>query len=106
MNKDRVAIITGAGSGVGRSAALALLKDGYKVTLVGRRVEALEETASLAGGNSANALPISADAGNADSVAHVFKETADSFGRLDVLFNNAGIGAGAPSLARTMAIGR
>ena len=98
MNKDRVAIITGAGSGVGRSAALALLKGGYKVTLVGRRVEALEETASLAGGNSANALPISADAGNADSVARVFKETADSFGRLDVLFNNAGIGAGAPSL--------
>jgi len=78
---------------VGRSAALALLGGGYKVTLVGRRVEALEETASLAGNNSGNALPISADAGNADSVARVFKETVDSFGRLNVLFNNAGGGA-------------
>ena len=98
MANDRVAVITGAGSGVGRSAALALLGDGYKVTLVGRRTEALEETAALAGNNAGNALSISADAGKADAVANIFKKTMESFGRLDVLFNNAGIGAGAPSL--------
>ena len=98
MADDRVAIVTGAGSGIGRSAALALLGGGYKVTLVGRRMEALEETAALAGENSANALSVSADAGKADAVANVFKQTMDAFGRLDVLFNNAGIGVSAPSL--------
>ncbi|MCZ6539821.1 MAG: SDR family NAD(P)-dependent oxidoreductase, partial [Chloroflexi bacterium] len=72
--------------------------DGYKVTLVGRRLAALEETAGLAGNDSANALPVSADAGKADAVASVFKKTIESFGRLDVHFNNAGISAGAPSL--------
>ena len=98
MADKRVAVITGAGSGVGRSAALALLGDGYNVTLVGRRLDALEETAQLAGDASSNALAVSADAGKADAVANVFKQTMDAFGRVDVLFNNAGIGVGAPSL--------
>jgi NAD(P)-dependent dehydrogenase (short-subunit alcohol dehydrogenase family) len=98
MADNKVAVITGAGSGVGRSAALALLGDGYKVTLVGRRLDALEETATLAGDNSANTLSVSADAGKADAAADVFKKTVNSFGRLDVLFNNAGIGVRAPSL--------
>jgi NAD(P)-dependent dehydrogenase (short-subunit alcohol dehydrogenase family) len=98
MADKRVAVITGAGSGVGRSAALALLGDGYKVTLVGRRLGALEETAQLAGDASSNTLAVSADAGKADAVANVFKQTMDAFGRVDVLFNNAGIGVGAPSL--------
>jgi NAD(P)-dependent dehydrogenase (short-subunit alcohol dehydrogenase family) len=98
MANTRVAVITGAGSGVGRSAALALLGDGYNVTLVGRRLDALEETAQLAGDASTNTLAVSADAGKADAVANVFKQTMDAFGRVDVLFNNAGIGASAPSL--------
>ncbi len=76
MAHSRVAVVTGAGSGVGRSAALALLGGGYKATLVGRRLDALEETASLAGNNSANALPVSADAGKADAVADIFKQQA------------------------------
>ena len=101
MANTRVAVITGAGSGVGRSAALALLGDGYSVTLVGRRLDALEETAQLAGDASSNALAVSADAGKADAVANVFKQTMDAFGRVDVLFNNAGIGVAAPSLEET-----
>ena len=80
----RAAMITGAGSGVGRAAALALLKDGYTVALVGRRPEALQETAGLAGGTRARALVLSAD---------IFAQIRQRFGRLDVLFNNAGRGA-------------
>ncbi len=83
---------------MGRAAALSLLGGGYKVTLVGRRLEALEETAGLAGANSGNALPVSADVGKADAVSDVFKKTVGEFGRLDVLFNNAGMGANAPSM--------
>jgi NAD(P)-dependent dehydrogenase (short-subunit alcohol dehydrogenase family) len=98
MAEKRVAVVTGAGSGVGRSAALALLADGFHVTLVGRRLNALEETVGLAGDASSRALPVSADAGSADEVANVFRQTREAFGRLDVLFNNAGIGVPSTSL--------
>jgi NAD(P)-dependent dehydrogenase (short-subunit alcohol dehydrogenase family) len=86
----RIALVTGAGSGVGRSAALALLADGYNVVLAGRRVDALVETASLAGDHAATALPIPTDVTDPASVDALFAATKQRFGRLDVLFNNAG----------------
>ena len=89
----RAAMVTGAGSGVGRAAALALLEDGYAVALVGRRPEALQETADLAGNLRANALALPADVGDPQAVAEVFARIERRFGRLDVLFNNAGRGA-------------
>ena len=89
----RAAMVTGAGSGVGRAAALALLEDGYTVALVGRRPEALQETAGLAGGTRARALVLSADVGDPPAVADIFAQIRQRFGRLDVLFNNAGRGA-------------
>jgi NAD(P)-dependent dehydrogenase (short-subunit alcohol dehydrogenase family) len=93
----RVAIVTGAGSGIGKASALALLRDGYRVVLAGRRVEALEQTAaqSLAG---ERALPFSTDVSNPESVRALFAATKEKFGRLDVLFNNAGISAPAVPL--------
>jgi NAD(P)-dependent dehydrogenase (short-subunit alcohol dehydrogenase family) len=85
-----VALVTGAGSGIGRAAALALLGDGYAVTLVGRRREALEETARAA---PDRALVVPTDVTDPAAVAAVFARTKEAFGRLDVLFNNAGRGA-------------
>ncbi len=91
----KIALVTGAGSGVGRAAALALLAEGFSVALAGRRADALAETASLAGAQSAQAHPITADVTNPESVAALFAAIKDKYGRLDVLFNNAG--ASAPS---------
>lgn len=88
---QRVAVVTGAGSGVGRAAALALLGDGYAVALAGRRREALEETAAMAG--SGTALVVPTDVTKPESVAALFAEVVGAFGRLDVLFNNAGGGS-------------
>jgi len=86
---SRVAIVTGAGSGIGRAAALALLRDGYRVTLAGRRRERLEETAAESGaGERAQVAP--ADVSDPDSVRALFARSREAFGRLDVLFNNAG----------------
>ena len=89
---NRVAIITGAGTGVGKSAALALLKDGYRVALVGRRKELLEKTAADSG-SAANTLVLAADVCEPESVKAVFAKVKQAWGRLDVLFNNAGRGA-------------
>jgi NAD(P)-dependent dehydrogenase (short-subunit alcohol dehydrogenase family) len=85
---DRVAIITGAGSGIGRAAALALLNGGWCVALAGRRQEALEETAGLATGD--NSLVVPTDVTDPKQVAALFAKTTATFGRLDTLFNNAG----------------
>jgi NAD(P)-dependent dehydrogenase (short-subunit alcohol dehydrogenase family) len=92
MAQKRVAIVTGAGSGIGKSASLALLKDGYYVGLVGRRKDMLEETAAESGAKD-RALVLAADITKDDEVAKVFGEVKSKWGRLDVLFNNAGMGA-------------
>ncbi len=85
----RVAAVTGAGSGVGRSSALALVADGYCVALLGRRSAALAETAVLSG-TPDRCLLLSADVTDEETVAGAFRRIVDRFGRLDVLFNNAG----------------
>ena len=89
----RVAVVTGAGSGVGRSSSLALLEAGYHVSLAGRRQDALEETQSMAGGDAEKCKAVPCDVSDDDSVHALFSSTFQQFGRLDLLFNNAGIGA-------------
>jgi NAD(P)-dependent dehydrogenase (short-subunit alcohol dehydrogenase family) len=85
---DRVAVITGAGSGIGRASALALLKDGWSVALAGRRKDALEETAGMATGGRTLAVPT--DVTEPAQVAALFAAVGEKFGRVDMLFNNAG----------------
>lgn len=92
-NVGKIAIVTGAGSGIGRASALALLKEGYSVTLAGRRKEALEETLALAGADAVRGLVVPADVTNPAAVEALFEKTKTTFGRLDVLFNNAGTAA-------------
>ncbi len=87
---SKIAVVTGAGSGVGRASALALLQDGWSVALAGRRKEALEETVRMAGDAGQRALVVPTDVGKPDSVAALFSQVKDRFGRLDFLFNNAG----------------
>jgi len=90
----RVALVTGAGSGIGRAATLALLNAGYAVVLAGRRREALEQTLALAAAPAA-ALAVATDVTSETSVTALFAAIEARYGRLDVLFNNAGIGAAA-----------
>ncbi len=87
---SRVAIVTGAGSGIGRASGLALAGAGFTVVFAGRRLEPLEAAAAEAGANS---VAISCDVRDAASVDRLFAEVESRFGRLDVLFNNAGVGA-------------
>jgi NAD(P)-dependent dehydrogenase (short-subunit alcohol dehydrogenase family) len=89
----KVAIVTGAGTGVGKAVALALLEHGYRVALAGRRKEMLERAASEAGTAGARALIVPTDVGDPQSVAALFARAREAFGRLDLLFNNAGVGA-------------
>jgi NAD(P)-dependent dehydrogenase (short-subunit alcohol dehydrogenase family) len=86
----KVAMITGAGSGIGRAVALAMESAGYAVVLVGRRREKLEETAAMGAGTAGKMLAVPADVSQPDSVKELFLKTRREFGRLDVLFNNAG----------------
>jgi NAD(P)-dependent dehydrogenase (short-subunit alcohol dehydrogenase family) len=91
MSTSKIALVTGAGSGIGRAAAHALLKEGYTVVLAGRRRDALEQTAAAAAAQQSLVVPT--DLSEAASVHALFEKTKHAFGRLDLLFNNAGCGA-------------
>src|SRR5439155_2170818 len=89
----KVAIVTGAGSGVGKAVGLALLREGYHVSLAGRRKDALEKVAAEAGDVRSRALVVPTDVCDPQAIRALFAQTKSAFGRLDLLFNNAGIGA-------------
>ncbi len=95
---SKVAIVTGAGTGIGKAVATAMLKDGYKVVLAGRRSEPLEKAIADSGAPKDAALAVPTDVSDPASVAKLFARTRETFGRLDVLFNNAGVGAPAKNL--------
>jgi len=90
---DKVAIVTGAGSGIGKAVALALMKEGYAVALAGRRKEALEGTATEGKPLGGRSLVVPTDVTDPASIKALFARTKEAFGRLDLLFNNAGTGA-------------
>jgi NAD(P)-dependent dehydrogenase (short-subunit alcohol dehydrogenase family) len=98
MSNERIALVTGAGSGIGKAVALGLLEDGFKVVLAGRRLELLEEVAQLAKEKGQEAFPVSVDVRDPTSVDHLFAEIEKKYGRLDVAFNNAGVNAPAVTI--------
>lgn len=89
-SQNKVAVVTGAGTGIGRAAALALLEGGYRVALAGRRQALLQETVAQAGAGGARALVVPTDVSRPQAVNALFAQVRESFGRVDVLFNNAG----------------
>jgi NAD(P)-dependent dehydrogenase (short-subunit alcohol dehydrogenase family) len=93
MATERIALVTGAGTGIGKHSALALLREGYAVVLAGRRKELLEATAREGEASGSRVLVVPTDVGDPSSVKALFARTAETFGRLDLLFNNAGTGA-------------
>jgi len=95
---SKIALVTGAGSGIGRAVALALLQDGFTVVLAGRRIEPLQDMAETARANGGQALAVSTDIRDPASVDALFATIASTYGRLDVLFNNAGINAPAMTI--------
>src|SRR5213082_3095949 len=95
---QKVALVTGAGTGIGKAVALALMKEGYATVLAGRRKDKLEETASAGKSTGAKALVVATDVSDPAAIKALFAKAKDTSGRLDVLFNNAGIGAPAVPL--------
>ena len=97
MNSNgKVALVTGGGSGIGKASALALAKEGFAVVVAGRRAEPLQAVVAEIEGMQGRALGVPADVGNPEAVRNLFAKTKETYGRLDVLFNNAGFGAAAP----------
>src|SRR6516164_8184705 len=95
---QKVALITGAGTGIGKAVALALMKDGYAAVLAGRRKDKLEETAARGKASGPKSLVVPTDVSGPGSIKAVFANTKEAFGRLHVLLNGAGIGAPAVAL--------
>src|SRR5271169_2749486 len=91
--QGKTAIVTGAGTGIGKAVTLALLREGYRVALAGRRKELLEQVVGEAGARAGTAIAVATDVSDPASVHALFAQAKATFGRLDVLFNNAGVGA-------------
>ncbi len=103
---NKIALITGAGSGIGRAVSIALLKGGYSVALCGRSIEPLRQTVATATANDDNSLCVSCDVGNVEHVKSMFAQIESKFKRIDLLFNNAGGNAPPVLILSAMAGGR